>query len=272
MIGYFKEETMKYNLYAGAHKYIRGLLFDFAKLCGATDFSNKLQEQVLIEKFEELKLIMTSHAQHEEKQFHRLLKERGSLLCVNAENEHRQHEEDLELLSKKIEFTSKTENAEEKKEAGYDFYLSYTEYLAQNLKHLLEEERILMSEFWRLYTEEELQNEIINEFYSSIDANIIAGMFNTLFPYMDANDRLSYFLDLQKASPNMVKEIFNLTSGTLTTQEKENLEKNLFDQVSSLSKHSTNLFTLFNDKNLRINTLEHQVTNQGNLDNNLSFK
>lgn len=44
----------------------------------------------------------------------------------------------------------------EQNELGYEFYLKYTAFVADYLKHLIREETVLMPEFTRLYSEKEV--------------------------------------------------------------------------------------------------------------------
>ena len=83
---------------------------------------------------------------------------------------------------------------------GYDFYLSFREFEAKNLEHINEEERIIMPELQRLYTDEELRQGIDFKIYQSMTAEQMFHMLKVLFPQYNVDDKLAFLKDILDAS------------------------------------------------------------------------
>tara|TARA_R110000868_G_scaffold8205_3_gene42446 strand:+ start:36900 stop:37469 length:570 start_codon:yes stop_codon:yes gene_type:complete len=137
---------------------------------------------------------------------------------------------------------------EVKKQKGYQFYLSFREFEADNMRHLNDEEMVVMPELQRLYTDEELK-AVEAKTYQMVEMTpeAMVGMMAALFPYMDVHDHKIFLEDIHQAAPEKFLPAFSgiahaqADDGTSALSEIEvnQLMKQFSVDEATLMKHNS---------------------------------
>ncbi len=195
---------MRYIFYR-EHKYVLYAVTELERLIAKTDFTDNIAVTKISFELTDIQEMLHFHAQHEDK-FHQLLRAKGSSVHVRIEAEHREHETIFAELHKKLAKLQTLEKHEERILLGRDFYLAYREFEAINLRHLNEEEFVLMPELQRLYTDDELK-KIEAATYKIMTVAQMREMLDVLFPQMNRDDQQTFLQDIKQAAPEKFAEL-----------------------------------------------------------------
>lgn len=187
---------MRAKLYR-EHKYVSFALSELERRIAKADFTNNADIEYAQQEWLAVKEMLKGHARHEEENFHALLEKKGSTVHREAHEDHERQEESLENLQHLLDaaFTSF-----DRIEAGYQFYLAYRKFVADNLLHLHEEETKLLPELQRLCTDEELR-AIEHPIYEVMTSDEMKEMLQVLFPHMNPSDKYAFLTDIKLAQP-----------------------------------------------------------------------
>ncbi len=194
-----QHSKMRYRFYR-EHKYISYAVSELEKLIAKTDFTNQTQINLIKNELANIEDLMTGHAEWEESTIHELLKKKNSPLHTQIEKDHQEHVIQFKALQEMLIHISDSRDENEKLSKGYTFYITYRNYAASNLKHLNEEETLLMPELQRLYSDEELR-AIEFKTYEQMSLEDMIHMMEILFPHMNPNDREHFLTDIRDAKP-----------------------------------------------------------------------
>lgn len=186
---------MRYRFYR-EHKYVSAALNDLERLIARADFRNRTDALKVKEQFNALMQLLEGHAQWENSTLHELLKQRGSSVHLHAENDHLHQDEQLKHLQKLLDDI--LEHPSE--ELGYQLYLAYRQFVAENLLHLHEEETIILPELQRLYSDSELR-KVDFATYQSMTPEQMVDMMELLVPHMNPSDHAHFIADMTDAQP-----------------------------------------------------------------------
>jgi|GEM_PF-1076197 len=195
----------RYRFYR-EHKFIIPLINDITRKIASTNFQNNEEISLLIKKLSNLQLVLTKYSEHEDKAYHSLLVNKGSNIHYDLENDHNDYEKKFCDLKNLLKIIKDLKNKKEKIAYGYKFYLNFREFEVKNAIHMNNEELYIMPKLQQLYSDDELQ-AIELKTYKLMKVSEIIHMMKTIFIYMDANDRLHYFNDINKSSPEKIKPI-----------------------------------------------------------------
>jgi hypothetical protein len=205
---------------------MRHRLFNFESIVAKTDFRKETQTDLVKQQFDDLLNLLKMHAEHEEKEHISLLKKKGSKLYDLILSEH--HEQDilLEELNNCLVQLKTTNGQDTRKQMGYEFYLSYTNFISQYLLHLIHEERVIMPELWGLYSDDELR-ELTFSTYREMSVGDMEEMLKSLFPYINTCEKEVFLKDIKEGTPEKFEEVWSLVSPTLDSSEKDFITKEL---------------------------------------------
>ena len=198
---------MRYIFYR-AHKYVLYAITELERLIAKTDFTADTMVNKIKDELSEIQKMLHFHAQHEDK-FHELLHAKGSTVHHKIDADHHEHDAIFASLNKKLAKILATKEPNERILLGRDFYLAYREFEVENLRHLNEEERILMPELQRLYTDAELK-QVEFAVYNIMTADHMKEMIKVLFPHMNPDDHQSFLDEIQEAEPQKFAQLRNL--------------------------------------------------------------
>ncbi len=201
------------------HKYVTYTLSEFSRFVAKTDFSNNDQIGEVKEKFGGVKGLMHGHAAHENERIHELLRRKDSHVQDSIETEHAGHDSTFDSLDEILELSLSETDVEEKKAAGYRFYLEFQKFEASNLMHQFYEETQIMPELHRLYTDEEILEFVDKHSYEQMSGEDLAGMMKELFPHFNKDDRYGMLNDIRLAQPAKFQAAFSGILPMLSAEE-----------------------------------------------------
>lgn len=188
---------MRYRLYR-VHKYVCYELSEFERLVAKTNFLDLKSCQILQEKLDSLIGLLTHHGAYEDEHIHELLRQKNSQIQLNIEQEHQTQEKDFNALKRQAENIMTLENQEERILQSHDFYLAYRLFYSEMLKHLYDEEKIILPELQRLCSDEELV-ALQAKTYAKMAPEHMLGMLDVVFPHMNLDD-INFFINEMKAA------------------------------------------------------------------------
>lgn len=200
---------MRYQFYR-EHKYVSSALNDVERLIAKTDFRNELDTLNAQSAFQELTEMLEGHAHYENEKLHRLLDKKGSKVHQHAEDEHAlQQQKITEIQSLFNQILEPSIN--ERIALGYNLYLTYRKFVADNLAHLHEEETLILPELQRLYTDEELKR-VEAETYNIMSSDEMIEMLRVLFPHMNSVDKEAFLSDIKECQPDKYADILKTSN------------------------------------------------------------
>lgn len=201
------------------HKYVTYTLSEFSRYVAKTDFSSNDQIAEVKEKFGGIKGLMHGHAAHENERIHELLRRKGSHVQDAIEADHAGHDSTFHSLDEVLELSLTETDVEQKKAAGYRFYLEFQKFEASNLMHQFYEETQIMPELHRLCTDEEILEFVDKHSYEQMSGEDLAGMMQELFPHFNKDDRYGMLNDIKLAQPAKFQAAFSGVLPSLSPEE-----------------------------------------------------
>lgn len=183
----------RYKFYR-EHKYVCFAINELERLIARTDFRDNAALQHVKEEFEELMEMLRAHAAYEDERLHALLKAKGSMIYMHAEEEHKEYDIIIYELRSML---NKIAESEARIEQGYQFYLQFRHFAGINLLHLHEEETKILPELQRLYTDDELKL-VERETYKQMSVEDLQHMLEVLFPHMNPSDKEAFLSDIKE--------------------------------------------------------------------------
>ncbi len=182
------------------HKYVSYALSELERRVAKTDFRDAPQVDVIESEWKNVSGLLKSHANYEDEKLHRLLENKGSTVHLRAHDDHHHQDEGIEKLESLLGKIKNSKEKDEKIELGYQFYLNFRKFVAENLLHLHEEETNILPELQRLYSDEELK-EVENATYRIMTKEELVDMLSVLFPHMNLDDKETFLSDIKFAQP-----------------------------------------------------------------------
>lgn len=206
----FNQYYKRYRIYR-EHKFIISFINDISRKIATTDFLQNSEIKIIKKEITKLANFIIENTEHEIKAFHFLLEAKKSTIHkeIGIEKDHNSYENIFNQWHTDINKIIKTKDEEYKIFLGYNFYLNFRLFEANNLIHLHKEETILMPKLQELYSDQEIRQLEVRA-YQIMKIEELLHMVKTLFPYLDANDRLVYIKDIKKEiSENKFIKLFN---------------------------------------------------------------
>lgn len=216
---------MRYRLYR-EHKYVSYVLSELERLVAKANVNNPLEVATIKKQLSSLQTLMAGHAEHENKSIHALLRKKGSSIHEAIEVDHTRHEKQLKALENLLDMITENTNPAEQLSLGYRFYLAYRLFVSENLKHLHEEESVIMPELQKLCTDQELRSIDFNT-YALMTPEQMIHMMEVLFPHMNTSDKEVFLLDIKESEPDKFIIAWENIFPQLNREEHEILSKKL---------------------------------------------
>ncbi|MBS0290276.1 MAG: hemerythrin domain-containing protein [Proteobacteria bacterium] len=197
---------MRYRFYR-VHKYVCFEIAEFDHATARTDFSDQTACFALKEKLINLIQLLKHHGEYEDAHIHDLLRQKNSSLQLAIEREHQEHEQAFNDLIHQLDNITTVQDHSEKIPLGNDFYLSYRLFYSEMLKHLYDEEKILLPELQALYSDEELA-QLQAKTYQKMTPEQMLGMLNVLFSHVNPEDMRFFINEMKAAEPEKFKIVW----------------------------------------------------------------
>lgn len=188
-----KEPKPRHNLYKLIHKYARQEINRVSELAGSTDFSITVEKEYFKEQFRKLILFLDDHASREDTYIHPLLEQADSTILPVVNKEHEVLDSMLKELDEKVAgiYTS---------EDSYQFYLDLVQFQAAYYNHLENEERIILLELHKNYTDEELDKTNAKLMQSMTKKDVIE-ITKGMLPALNHQERVKIFTLMKQSMP-----------------------------------------------------------------------
>lgn len=197
---------MRYRFYR-VHKYVCYELAEFEKETAKTDFTDAPSVKLLKEKWDKLAQLLEAHAAYEDEVLHELLRKKNNLVQNKLEQEHRSHAQSMIELTRQLDGIFDLGNAQDKILQGNSFYLAYRLFYSEMLRHLYDEEKIILPELQALYTDKELAASQAKT-YAKMNPQHMLDMLLVLFPHFNAEDKAFFLQEMQNAEPKKFEEVW----------------------------------------------------------------
>lgn len=190
------------------HKYVSAALNDLERSIAKVDFRKNRQIEEAKREWDEISSMLQGHAEYEEEKLHSLLEKKGSKVHLLAHHQHEEMDSAFPKISLLFDMAIKEEEQEKKVDIGYQLYLTFRKFVADNLLHLHEEETKILPELQKLYSDEELRL-VEDATYKIMSSDEIVHMLQVLFPHMNALDKEAFLNDIQLCQPDKFEEIID---------------------------------------------------------------
>jgi hypothetical protein len=212
----------RFNLYRDAHKAIRMFLSEFSLLAGRTDFSDQADLSTLKESFDQVYDMFMIHTKVEDEHIMPLLKQFDEALYKQLEHDH--HEVDTMLEDLKAQLSSINSSDGDAVARGYDYFLQTNRFIAFNLKHLDDEERLVMPLLWQNMNDEE-----IIACFGKIRADIAPPLMNAYYQYLFPSMRVFDIGMMLKgikaaAPPEIFEKIITVANSSISESDNKKLK------------------------------------------------
>lgn len=117
---------------------------------------------------------------------------------------------------------------------GYQFYLTYRNFVGENLRHLHEEETVIMPELHRLYTDEKLR-QVEPRTYQKMTPEQMIHLLTTLFPHFNFDDKQQFLRDIKDFQSDKFKQIWPHIVPYVEESEKKHSSIHWLFEISRLA-------------------------------------
>ncbi len=188
------------------HKYVSARLNNLERMLATLDFCDVLQVKKAKEEWDELCFMLEEHAKYEEERIHVLLEKKGSKIHLETHEEHEKMKQQFFMINALWDRALPEKDEEALLEIGYQIYLAFRNFVAENLLHLHKEETQILPEIQRLYSDEELRF-VEAPTYDAMTPEEILGMLKELFPYMNRSDKEAFLEDIEFLQTEKLQKI-----------------------------------------------------------------
>lgn len=221
-------ENKRHLIYEVPHKAIRNALSGFSLLAGNTDYNDKIEMEKLNEIADDVFRILDSHARHENNVLLKYLEQKLSGSSVHDIEDHERIESEMHKLKAALnELNNRAGKGEDLRYEGNDFYIQLSDFHAQYLQHMLEEERETQSLMWKYFTDEELL-KMDTEVRSNIPPDDMLLMAKYMLPAFSNRSRIEMLKSIAAAAPpQFFDAILKTAESVLTPDDFKRIKKEI---------------------------------------------
>ena len=154
---------MRVNIFNQIHKGLRALLYETSILLQQTDFSNKEEMQVVVNRIKMVADLFDDHARHEDKFVLPAVQEYEPAIVDAFEQEHVMDAKLTRALKDSLQALQMASPLV-RQDMANELAKTFMQFMIFNLEHMSKEETILNKILWRYYSDNEIvdiQNKII---------------------------------------------------------------------------------------------------------------
>lgn len=141
--------------YRMIHKGLRMLLAQAQHLAGACDVRQADERATLVEAVEQALSVCADHLAHENRFFHEPLRQRAPRAVLAFDNDHQEHLLAIDAL--RLQLQRVRDAGADAESLAYALYLRFSQFVADNLQHMAEEETVLTPALWAHFTDAEIR-------------------------------------------------------------------------------------------------------------------
>lgn len=146
--------------YRFIHKALRLMFAQAQQRAGALDARDAAERAELVDELDRLLAFCADHLAHENRFLHAPLRERAPRAVLPFDDDHAQHAAAIDALRLLLQ---RVRDAAHDTSAGafaYELYLRLSQFIGENLAHMVEEETTMTRALWSAFTDDELNFHI----------------------------------------------------------------------------------------------------------------
>ncbi|HEV7286840.1 MAG TPA: hypothetical protein VGN75_18460 [Kaistia sp.] len=194
----YVDET-RYNLYASIHKGLRRAQGQLMTRLGAIDPLNDADVAGLLQDMRLMVMMGRKHLHHENIFIHTEIETRRAGATTRLVDDHDHHERDFDELETRFR-QIEAAPPERRSPMLRALYLRYTEFLAHDFEHMIEEETETLSLLHRLFSDGELA-AIEGRIVGSVEPGMMMEFIRIMIPAMNPAERLGMLGGMKAAMP-----------------------------------------------------------------------
>lgn len=188
-----------HDFYGPIHKGLRYALSQMLVRLGCADAGDRAALAQLMADVRGLLDLSAHHLENEDLHVHAALEARApgaSLRLIQAHDHHRLSFEELEVLTRQVERAP----PDDQPELLRRLYLRFSEFVADDLAHMAEEEQVILPVLQCLFTDAELQG-IEDRIMSGLSPEDMIGFGRILIPAANRQERIALFSAVRANAP-----------------------------------------------------------------------
>lgn len=194
----YVDET-RYNLYASIHKGLRRSQTLLLVRLGSLDAADTEAVAQVIADMRFLITLGRKHLAHENLYIHGAIEARRAGATERLAEDHDHHERDFDELEQMLG-TLEAELPSRRSPIVRAIYLRYSQFVAEDFTHMIEEETETLSLLHRLFTDAELQT-IEERIIGSVEPDLMLEFLRMMVPAMNQRERLGMLSGMKAAMP-----------------------------------------------------------------------
>ncbi len=199
------------------HKGLRNILSQFSLMAGNTNYKSKSEIEELKSLGADLFLLLQNHTKNEDTYILAPLKEKYSKETTYVEKVH----STLDQMELKLKNKLDSFDGNQSDEVGHDFYLSFTEFHAEFLKQIADEDRNLEVDMQTAFTDEELvQHQVA--IMKNMDFSVLLLWFKYIVPARRIAENVQVLTAFKSAGAEAFEAVLEVIKPQLS-QERYNL-------------------------------------------------
>jgi hypothetical protein len=194
----------RHDFYSPPHKGLRWSLSHLLLSIGGQDFTDQAGTAALLQRVRLQLEISAAHLAHEDKEIHTAMEARAPGSSAELERDHAHHRAAFVQLERLIAAVEAAP-VPERPPLGRQLYLAFSQFVADDLAHMAEEELVTLPLLHRLFTDQELM---------AMEARIVAAIppermmvfLQVMLPAMNPAERFGFLSFARGSAP---PEAFN---------------------------------------------------------------
>lgn len=218
--------NLRFDIYLSIHKGLRTFMCETLCNVGRLDFEDDAAVQPGLAQLRVLLAFCRGHVAHENDFVHPAMEARAPGSAKTIGHEHEEHLQTITALEQDIAAVEATTGAA-RAASGLRLYHRLSEFVAENLIHMLVEEREHNAVLWRCYSDAEIA-AIHHNLVASLspEENMLA--LRLMMPNVAPRERLAILRDIQAGAPAEVfAGILGATNAMLADADRRKLAAGL---------------------------------------------
>ncbi len=193
----------RFNIYQSVHKGLRAFMADTLNRVGATDDADAVECKDACKQVRSLLEVCAAHLTHENEFIHSAMERRSPGSASQCAAEHQEHVAHIEELLGLVQAAEQASAAGNGATAWQRLYQQLSLFVADNLAHMILEERDHNAVLWANYTDAEI-HDIHKALLSCVPADEMALHFRWMIPQLSHAERLAMLAGMQQGMPEHV--------------------------------------------------------------------
>ncbi len=217
------ETAPRYNIYRVIHKALRGLMADTLLKLGRVDVAEECERNEAIRQTRTLLDVLASHVSHENQFLHPALERALEGSSRRTANDHIDHEGHILVLREQVDRFANAEAAQ-RAALAQQLYLDISNFVAENLEHMIVEETLNQAVLTRAYSDAELLG-IEHRIVASLTPQESFFSMRWMLTHINAQERAFILGGMKQHAPREVFEaVMGLAREVLTQRDYYKLE------------------------------------------------